>query len=400
MLPKGATEMSERLTQISGPLTQGQCEYIPGDKAIPSSSATFATALSYVDAAFSVIPIEPNGTKAPCARLLPREINQYTGKSEPSWKVFQDRKPTLQELNRWWYANNTFRPPGIAIVCGRVSGGLEVIDLDNEAIAEEWFNLLASRSPGLLGHLPIVMTPRPGFHVYYRRNGGKAGGSHKLAQGAGPAQPSKPKTLIEMKGEGGYVLAPGCSAACHETGRLYVTLGTPAVTEVPVIDDTARESLLYAARSLNRWTVEPRRVPPQSRRLVAPTTLRPGDVFEARVDWATLLEAAGWTFVGSTPEGEERWRRPGKQRGISATVDYAGLGRLYVFTTSAHPFEPGRMYSKFQAYALLHHRGDFRAAARALRSQGFGGRPSFSTPVLGIVDRIAGTPLLPVRCRQ
>ena len=117
------------------------------------------------------------------------------------------------------------------------------------------------------------------------------------------------------------------------------------------------------------------------------------------MDWANLLEPAGWTFVGSTSDGEERWRRPGKLSGVSATVDYAGLGRLYVFSTSAHPFEAGKMYSKFHAYALMHHRGDFQAAARELAKQGFGSRPSFSSPALGVADRIAGTPVLPFRRR-
>ena len=49
----------------------------------------------------------------------------------------------------------------------------------------------------------------------------------------------KPKTIIETRGEGGYFLAPGCPAACHETGRLYEHLAGPPLTEVPTITPEA-----------------------------------------------------------------------------------------------------------------------------------------------------------------
>lgn len=67
------------------------------------------------------------------------------------------------------------------------------------------------------------------------------------------------------------------------------------------------------------------------------------------------------------------WKRPGKrERGISATTNYAGSGLLYVFSTNAAPFEAERAYSKFAAYTLLNHGGEFVAAARALAAQGYG----------------------------
>ena len=36
------------------------------------------------------------------------------------------------------------------------------------------------------------------------------------------------------------------------------------------------------------------------------------------------------------------------------------------------PFEPGTAYSKFAAYALLDHRGDYSTAAKSLRASGYG----------------------------
>ncbi len=82
----------------------------------------------------------------------------------------------------------------------------------------------------------------------------------------------------------------------------------------------------------------------------------------------------GWEQAFETDGGVRHWTRPGKDCGTSATTGYdpEGSGRdlFYVFTTSAPPFEPGRGYSKFTAYTLFAHGGDFRAAARAVASRG------------------------------
>jgi hypothetical protein len=72
---------------------------------------------------------------------------------------------------------------------------------------------------------------------------------------------------------------------------------------------------------------------------------------------------------------ETYWRRPGKRGpGHSATTNYRGLDYLYVFSV-ATVFEPEKAYSKFAAYTILEHGGDFSAAARTLAAQGYGGIP-------------------------
>src|SRR5262249_46808386 len=53
-----------------------------------------------------------------------------------------------------------------------------------------------------------------------------------------------------------------------------------------------------------------------------------------------------------------------------------GADLLRVFSSNADPFEAGRAYGKFRAYALLNHGGDLSAAARELRRQGYGSRSS------------------------
>jgi len=114
--------------------------------------------------------------------------------------------------------------------------------------------------------------------------------------------------------------------------------------------------------------------PAPAPRVLAPTTTgeRPGDVFNATVDWRAILEPHGWREVFAC--GQVRhWCRPGKTHGTSATTGYGDHDGLYVFTSNAPPLEPQTSYSKFAAYALLAWGGDHAAAARALRAEGFGG---------------------------
>src|SRR5699024_4750779 len=103
-------------------------------------------------------------------------------------------------------------------------------------------------------------------------------------------------------------------------------------------------------------------------------SLSPGDDYEARTDWTDILTPHGWTELFRT--GNTRyWRRPGKRLGISATTGHAeDRDRLYVFSTSTE-FESETPYTKFGAYALLEHGTDYKAAARALSTAGYG-RPA------------------------
>lgn len=157
---------------------------------------TLDCARRYLAAGFSVIPIKPDGSKSPAEK----------------WKEFQKRLPTDQELSHWFGNGHAY---GLAIVCGSVSGNLEVIDFDSKEAFELWSELVESECPGLLENIPRVRTPSGGVHVYLRR-GGAVVGNRKLALDAAG------RVLIETRGQGGYVLAPGCPSSCHPDGKEYV----------------------------------------------------------------------------------------------------------------------------------------------------------------------------------
>jgi hypothetical protein len=80
---------------------------------------------------------------------------------------------------------------------------------------------------------------------------------------------------------------------------------------------------------------------------------------------------------------------------VSATIGYCRSERagpkLYVFSTNAEPFEAEKSYSKFEAFTLLNHGGDYRSAVRELVRQGYGERrngpgDAAQTPAEGVPD--------------
>lgn len=95
---------------------------------------------------------------------------------------------------------------------------------------------------------------------------------------------------------------------------------------------------------------------------------RPSDEFNRRARWSAILEPRGWQLYHAS--GDYRlWTRPGKSRaaGPSASTNYRGNGLLHVFSSNAAPFVADCNYSKFAAFALLEHAGDFARAAAEIR---------------------------------
>jgi KaiC/GvpD/RAD55 family RecA-like ATPase len=197
-------------------------------------------------------------------------------------------------------------------------------------------------------------------------------------------QKMQPRTLIEVKGEGGYVVTVGSSPRCHPTGNLYEHVHGPKLTDLEVLTEAERNTLHAVARTFDRSVAETHVEPPVRGYERARPGESPGDEFNTRTSWPEILQPHGWQLVGESG-GIKRWRRPGKASGISATtgiLSKAGNELLTVFSTSAAPFEgvnanerPGVCYSKFGAYTLLNHNGDFEAAAKALVQLGYGKPP-------------------------
>lgn len=294
----------------------------------------------------SVVAVPPDGSKHP----------------RGGWKYYQSHRPTDPQLVAWFGTGHN----GPAVVAGRVSGGREVIDVDQAALFGPWCEEVERRCPGLLDRLPVVATPRPGFQVHYRCPVVES--NQPLAREPKIPTPDDPApflTVIETRGEGGIALTPYCPPGCHPRRRRYELVQGDFDTPAMIVP-TERAALLDAARAFNTYLPPVVETGGRARTAGGVQGDRPGDHYNARTGWGQLLEPRGWRALFRTGE-TIIWRRPGKQAGGgSATTNYAGSDLLYVFSSNAAPFVPETSYTKFAAYALLEHGGDFSEAARGL----------------------------------
>lgn len=312
-----------------------------------------AAARSLNAAGIATVPIAADGSKRPLV----------------AWAGRTARMSHPDEQDHFYRAG-----AGLAVIGGPVSGNLEIIDFDEPHLYESWASAVESEACGLVARLAHTQTPSGGDHLYYRHDSAPAGNT-KLARALRPNGHGQmtPSTLIETRGDGGYALVPPSPAVCHPRNRPYLLVAGD-LSHPPLLTAMERDVLLNAARQLNRY-VEPTRIVRGPRATAAGERegQRPGDDYNRRGDLGALLRAYDWTFV-RVRGGEEFWLRPGKaggRDGHSATLNYAGSGLFYVFSSNAYPFAMETAYTPFAAYALLEHGGDFAAAARALAVRGY-----------------------------
>ena len=274
-----------------------------------------------------------------------------------TWTEFQCRLPEEQEVKKWF----STRRDALCVVCGKVSGNLEVIDFDNHGeLYDAW---KASVPEELLSRLVVERSQSGGFHVTYRCED-EICGNLKLAVGM---RDDKRATLIETRGEGNVIL-------CAPSDGYVLMQGDWC--NLPVITMDERETLLKAAWALNEVPEDEQQLT-QAQSTASDTTLaptdfvvRPGDDYNARGDFRALLQRHNWKPLRTTADGNEYWQRPDKN-GDQNSATFKD-NSFYVFSTNASPFEPRKSYSPFMAYALLEHNGDCAEAASALAKEGYG----------------------------
>ncbi|MCZ7665169.1 MAG: bifunctional DNA primase/polymerase [Thermoleophilia bacterium] len=314
-----------------------------------------SAALQAHAAGLSVWPPEEDGTKQPLRRL-----------NGETWKAGQ-QAPLSEETLRSLYANDR---RGVGVICGAVSRNLEGLDFDDLATYLAFKE--AAEAVGLGDVLARIeagyleRTPKDGRHCLYYCQ--EIAGNTKLAQRPGIGGEGRPgvMALIETKGEGGFLIVSPSGGSVHPSGRPY-ELMAGGFNSIATVTPEERRQLLDLARTFDEM---PLRDADTETSAAEQSSARPGDEFNRRATWAEVLEPAGWALLyarGAT----DYWRRPGKDFGASATTNHRESDLLYVFSTST-VFEAGRGYSKFAAYAILFHGGDFGVAAGELRRRGYG----------------------------
>ena len=299
------------------------------------------------------------------------------------WKQYQTEPTSLDQVESWYSNGRTT----LGCVTGKVSGNLEVLDFDNR----ETYELFVARASEV-GLAELVVRVEAGYcedtpnGVHWLWRCDPVEGGKKLA--GRPMPDGKVKTLIETKGEGGFIiLAP--TTGLHDNGRSYV-LRSGGFATIATISPEEREELLDLALSFDQVGdayEPPAAEAPQNVRgqIIARDTggatwdLKPIDDFKERASWSEILEPAGWSRVYER-EGETFWRRPGKNQGVSATsgIRPCGADLLYVFTTSSQ-LVSRKPLNKFDAFAKLFHNGETLDAVEDLKARGYG-KESASRP--------------------
>lgn len=311
------------------------------------------------------------------AVLIPLQSNKAPAKGL-EWTTYNlENKVPYSEIEKAEYTG---------FVCG--FNGVEVIDIDNHfGNADQVFSELYDEIAYM--ELPVVKTMGGGYHLYFSsenlRGNSKFAtkyivendeskhiidekGIHTLnlhgnytciLKKDGDGDWVGKSTLIESRGEGGYVVS-------HLSPGYNLIFGD--IFKIPKLTVEERGYLISLCISFNET--------PIVEEVKTTTELngdRPGDLYNADShnieQTRSILRNAGWKS-----KNERNWTRPGKEMkdGISATFGKVGVNKLYVFSSNAHPFEDGKSYSMFSVKAMLEFGGDYAKCTKECINLGYG----------------------------
>ena len=167
---------------------------------------------------FSIFPVRPRDKKPAIA-----------------WKRYQTEPATSEDLQAWFGNGQNYN---IGIVAGAISG-IVVVDTDTDD-AEQW-------AQEQLPSTPLMVRTAKGVHRYYRHPGGSVRNKARIRDG------------IDIRADGGYVLAPG---SVHPSGITYELLKPlpSSRASLPVFNaewiETTKPQVIEAAQPIPRRRTE------------------------------------------------------------------------------------------------------------------------------------------------
>ena len=195
-----------------------------------------------------------------------------------SWVPYQTSRMKEAEVEALFNIDSV---KGLAIICGAISGGLEVIDVDTKhdttgLLWDELRTLIEDHLPDLYKSLVIAQTRSGGYHIYYRCS--SIAGNLKLSTKLNR------EVLIETRGEGGYVIAP-------PTPKYTYIQGEPG--NIPTITLEDRQIIFSIAKSFNELEEIKPKIYTPSPTTYNSTGLSPFEDYNQRGDLVALLEGKG-----------------------------------------------------------------------------------------------------------
>lgn len=235
-------------------------------------------------------------------------------------------RPSTADCWTWWVED---RHDGVGVVCGAVSGGLIVIDIEGRLVVdtERMAKVLEHlRESGVLHLVADALdrasstTPSGGRHLFFRVTGGVVPGNAKLAyKKAG----TDDVLLVETRGEGGQVAAPPAP------GRSWDGSSGPGQAVEVTLDELA--CILAAFRSIDESErlVAPPAKPRVESDFVPPANPTVADAFSLAMmagdlAWTDVLDP-GWSREGYDRQGRSQWLRP-EYGGVKPTSSFSAKG--------------------------------------------------------------------------
>lgn len=281
-------------------------------------------AKKYYDAGLNILPASSREKRPLCA-----------------WKRYIKQRPTFDEV-----FSSITNFDALALVCGETSGGVEVVDFDQQGAAFPTFWEIEKVN---CAECVVESSQSGGKHLIYRRE--DCGTSLKLAS-------NKDGVLIETRGRGGI---------CIISPSVGYTLERGDFTNLPILSRWDCEKIFLTARIFDETKKELR--PAGMNLPKVESAQSDGDSVAERLrngyEWLDSLQRAGWLFLFEN-ENYFYFSRPfqnvkGKIGGSFSKIDKF----FHCFTSNAPPLEVDKSYSPLQLIAALDFDGDESRAAKA-----------------------------------
>lgn len=302
-------------------------------------SAVFGQVQELLSTGISVIPVRDKPEVRPDGATIGAKV-AYTG-----WKKYQSAIITKEEL---WHSMEYWNTTAIAMICGKVSGNLEIIDIDSKyypGIDATIFADIKQIYPDLFPRLRIHKTPSGGYHILYRVADGVVTGNLKLAgRHATEAElQAKPKNktynFIETRGEGGYALAPPSMGYSVHSGA-----------QIPLITPLERDSLIALCKGYTEIAPTVKQ-PTVAKSFESIYSENPFEHFNGSIAAEDVLSEHGYILFNDSTN-YRRWTRPGRDAaGVSVTFrkDF----RLYYFFSTSTEFPSEKWIDPSTVLAIL-----------------------------------------------
>lgn len=314
---------------------------------------------------YSVIPTGDN--KAAAFKWGMRKDKPY----EPEHAVFEFQKS---------------RVAGIALLGGEISGGVEILDIDDTTIRDQIHNMVIAGCSQFIDRLVLTKTPK-GAGIIYRCTERPTLPSHKVCRdkievdGLGEwdwIEGRKPQKCAKIDEDGKYYIKPvrvetrgrGAYSLIYPSKNYEIVQGSFEGLE-PITWDQ-RMTLVNICMLFDRTGegYQPPNAPKElSDDAFLPRIPSVWDMFNQDIDrFREQLEEDGWTQF-RRHAGKTEYLRPGGK-------DHAGAilyddGGLYMMTSSTDGLEPEKMYRFYDYYTLVHANGKTSVTDKYMRSIGY-----------------------------